>query len=132
MGKAWQGGIRRHRLVRPIESLHRLLLAFALAPSGEIENKATGDLSAPEFVQGLVRIGKRARCYLATHFAGSSNCKNLPHVLSGADGGSLDTNFSGGHQDREKTYRISRQAHHQENTRGPQAIERRVIGCARC
>ena len=116
----------------PAESRHRILRPRRAAPSRQGENKAAGNLPAAKLIQRLVRVGKRASCYLTTHFPGSCHYQNLTQILSGSDGGSLDADLSGSHQDRGKTYWISRQAYNQESTRGPQAIERCVIGCSRC
>ena len=132
MGITWATRDRAARLARPQGVCPGPLGDFELAHSGGSENKAAGNLPTAELIQCLVRIGKGASCYLATHFAGGSHYQNLPQILSGSDGGSLDTDFSRGHQDRGKAYWISRQAHNQESTRGPQTIERRVVGCSRC
>src|SRR5205807_7579808 len=65
------------------------------ASSGKSENKASRNLPAAELTQCLIHVGNRASGYLATHGAGGSYCQNLPQILPGSHGGSLDADFSG-------------------------------------
>jgi hypothetical protein len=48
------------------------------ARSSESKNEAARNFSATEFIQGIVRVSKRAGRYLTTHFAGCSHRQNLP------------------------------------------------------
>src|SRR5580700_2412707 len=83
-------------------------LFVGVAPSGRSENKTARNLATAKLIQCFVRFDKRTRGHLAAHVAVGSHGENLPHVLSGADSGGLDSDFPCRHQDGGKADRVSR------------------------
>ncbi len=52
-----------------------------------------------EFFQDGVGFAQRARRYIAAKFSCSGHGQDVAEVLAGADGGGVDVDFEGGHQD---------------------------------